>query len=181
MSERLFRDSDITELKGKSLREVFGFRPFDKDYAIVLALLLKESGAKRAVPVKTDEGFFHEINGYFPEGVKVEIYAGVHTESVDVILSAQLDNYDSGEEIVGKLRRMMRRWEILEDAGYTLRGRKAVRNDSRPLLDEKRFYRMAFSKPLDTHKKDRVTAEIKQLVAVLFSRIDEAQDPDPEI
>lgn len=192
------RDSDISGLSGIASAEsadnphvlsvndrskLFGFRPFDQDEALSLALLMKQIGAREAHPVSSEDGFVHKIVGKYPEGVKVEVYGGVHAESVDVILHSELDNFDDADNIVKKLRKMMERSLVLEENGYYLRNRKGQPSDSKPGLNENGQYRIAYTKALDTRIRERVNAEVLKVVGSLFldfAQFERDNDKDPE-
>ena len=173
------------ELTKKERREMFRSDPFDNWEIDSIASELTRLGANKVNVVKDQLGEVNILTGYCPDSVVVEVYRGMLAESVDVILRTKLDSFDDGEEKIQKLRRMIvRRW-ILEQRGYHLRTDKGYVNDSKPGFNEDRDYRMAYTKPLDTRIRERVSAEVKNIMTALFKDLDkiaaEAKDPEEDM
>lgn len=192
------RDSDIPELGGEEIiddesddnesagRER-GFRsdPFKAEEIDLIAADLKKFGANNVNVGRDQYGEVNTLTGLCPDSVRVEVYRGLYAESVDVILHTKLDSFDDGEEKIQKLKRMIvRRW-ILEQNGYHLRTDKGYVNDSKPGFNENRDYRMPYSKPLDTRIRERISAELKNVMTALFKDLDKsaagAKDPGEDM
>jgi hypothetical protein len=181
MSEK--RDSDFREINGEELFDAYGVKPFSELYAEDLAMSIKRMGALKACPVFSDDGDIHRITAIFPEGIVIEICGGLIHEAIEITLKAQIDILEDSLNVVRKLKRLMMRRQLLENMGYGLRTPKGTKNDSKPGLNEERFYRLVYTKGIDTHVKKRVEAEVLNVVGKLLANFSEedCEDPDAEI